>query len=937
MKNFRNIVISSLFALTGATAAAHAQDDEFDIDIPAQDLSKSLAILSQQTDAPILADGALVSNLKAPAVSGRMTPSEALEKLLSPSGLYYEQKREKVFRVVSALSVTDRREEAAPEVTPGDEPDVIIVTGTNIRTATNIRGAPTDSAPVLVYDRRSIEESGYGSPEEFLQVQPASFGPPSFGSIYETAPVFDENNNFIGTELFFQETEADRNAFTIHGLSPLQLVNGRRQGGGLENLPSNAIDRIEVLADGASAIYGSGAIAGVANVIMRSGFDGFETRARYGAVADSGAEEYLASAILGKTWGSGSATLAYEYLKRTDILYADRGYVPSNRCFNVLVQQCDLVITPIVRPERVSLIPGEEFHKIYGAAEQQLAPGLSFFAEAAAGIKNTVTTMAIVTDRDTYDIYPPSETEENDRETNYSATVGLRSALWKDWLAEVSATRAAQKGNGANVLTVTAKADGSVMELPGGAAKLALGGEFRNDDSRFFNRDVVSGFGEAFIPLVSADNQMPGVKRLELSLAGRVDHHKDAVAEEDAALFFGDEFDELESAATVLSPRFSALWSPMDGVIFRGSYGRSFGSPSFPRGSAFVYARNLTTGPQECVYELLNCVQTIQTPTIIFNSGEADSTPARSDHWTIGADYSPPALPGLNTSLSFYNVDYYGQLTQRPAVFLPDLANVFPETHSLELTQDFIDRMMPAIEGDASNIGYPFDDCIRSQFLNNSSPVPEYGLFGQCIRLSDAIANGGFAAIDLSLKATGRTRTKGLDASARYEFDTKHGAASLFADANYVLSFHRQLSDETPVIDRLNTFGEPLKFRLRGGAALRSRWGSAAAIVNHASSYDYTLITDPLSSTQYPSSGLPSFYDGEVVKVPAMTTLDLHVSFDLGAATGADLADGLSFGISAINVTNELPPAVPGALQGFDDHNADPTGRFLAFQIRKSW
>ncbi len=78
------------------------------------------------------------------------------------------------------------------------------------------------------------------------------------------------------------------------------LVNGQRQPySGYEgdfvdvsNIAWNAVDHIEVLPDGAAALYGSDAIAGVVNVIMRRDFDGAETLARFGTAKD-GAEEKL--------------------------------------------------------------------------------------------------------------------------------------------------------------------------------------------------------------------------------------------------------------------------------------------------------------------------------------------------------------------------------------------------------------------------------------------------------------------------------------------------------------------------------------------------------------------------------------------------------------------------------------------------------------------
>src|SRR5690606_35829150 len=73
------------------------------------------------------------------------------------------------------------------------------------------------------------------------------------------------------------------------------------------------IERIEVLADGSSAIYGSDAIAGVINIILRSDYEGAETRARLGGASAGGRDERLLAQSLGAGWSGGNAILMLQY------------------------------------------------------------------------------------------------------------------------------------------------------------------------------------------------------------------------------------------------------------------------------------------------------------------------------------------------------------------------------------------------------------------------------------------------------------------------------------------------------------------------------------------------------------------------------------------------------------------------------------------------
>jgi iron complex outermembrane receptor protein len=113
-------------------------------------------------------------------------------------------------------------------------------------------------------------------------------------------------------------------AFDLLGLGPgvtLTLLDGHRIApGGLDGsivnvplIPLSAIDRIEVLTGGASAIYGSDAVAGVVNIVTRRVLEGAETSFRYGRSTEGGAAQFTGAQLLGHAWSSGNVLLDYEY------------------------------------------------------------------------------------------------------------------------------------------------------------------------------------------------------------------------------------------------------------------------------------------------------------------------------------------------------------------------------------------------------------------------------------------------------------------------------------------------------------------------------------------------------------------------------------------------------------------------------------------------
>ena len=158
--------------------------------------------------------------------------------------------------------------------------DKIEVTGSNIK---RIEGE--SALPVSVITRQDIDKSGATTAMELLQLISSNT---SAGNI--------SLGNVIGTTTFSAQTASLR---ALGGGRTLVLINGKRvngfageiqgvQGVNLSVIPFTAIERVEVLKDGASAVYGSDAIGGVINFILRQDYHGAEISAFYGAPTRAG-------------------------------------------------------------------------------------------------------------------------------------------------------------------------------------------------------------------------------------------------------------------------------------------------------------------------------------------------------------------------------------------------------------------------------------------------------------------------------------------------------------------------------------------------------------------------------------------------------------------------------------------------------------------------
>jgi outer membrane receptor protein involved in Fe transport len=94
-------------------------------------------------------------------------------------------------------------------------------------------------------------------------------------------------------------------------------------------IPIAALDRLEIVADGASALYGSDAVAGVANVILKRDYNGLNTSARFGASTDGGNQQQEYSLVAGHRWNTGGFMVAYDFSHNTPIQASQRSYAAA--------------------------------------------------------------------------------------------------------------------------------------------------------------------------------------------------------------------------------------------------------------------------------------------------------------------------------------------------------------------------------------------------------------------------------------------------------------------------------------------------------------------------------------------------------------------------------------------------------------------------------
>jgi len=973
-----------------------------EIKIDAQRLDKALNLLARQAGFQILtfSDDALGKMTR--PINGRYTYKEALEFLLHETDLTYQQVEDGVFAVRSRSNdgdevrkITYNEDSYYQEnlaVIEEDEKDEellefeeIVVTGSHIRGVGLSVGSKVE-----IIDRTEIDRSGFATTQQLLQSMPINFG---------------------GGES--EDTRLNNSSFTagssvnLRGLgtsSTLVLVNGRRvpvAGFGanffdVSNIPTTAIKRIEVLPDGASAIYGADAIAGVVNIILRDDYEGAETRARFGTVTDGGSQEYQFGQVFGTNWETGNALISYEYYKRDSLGYEERNYTadsdlrplggedhsqPFSNPANILspldftpifaipagqdgtgLSAADLIPIPPGLPNLQNanldrdLFADQERHSVFLTASQTVAETIKLFAEGRYSKRDfrqeigSLPTPLFVPASNPFFVDPFGGApivflgynfgedigpliDEGDVES-YNAVLGGSAELANDWRVRVygSYSKENSERNQLNRIDTTAlnaaladpdpatafnpfgdgsftspatvekirtsgvfmstseiwsanlTADGALFQLPGGDVKLAAGVDYREETfktlstpslvERRFEREVLALFGELFIPLFDEDNRRPGLERLIISAATRYEDYSDKRDADGMVV-------ERDPGSTT-NPKFGILWSPIEGLNIRGTWGESFRAPNLPTLGAVTNA-GLAPMPDPKS-------PTGTTFVVIQGGTNPDLGNETATTWTLGADFSPSALPGLSLDVTYFNIDFKDRITAPPnqATILTEedkFASIIIRDPALEDVLALCDR----------------DDFVGDPVLCAILPIG--------------------ATIDARTNNTARTQVEGLDFNIRYGFETANvGRFDFRINGNYLFSFKEAFSSIAPIFDLVDTVSNPVDFRMRNSVTWSTQDGfSATAYINYSDSY-----SDDVS---IPERGIGSW-----------TTVDLTLSFNSQDRFGKVGLNDTQFTLSIINLADNDPPFVNSTLGvGYDLENADPLGRFISFNITKKW
>lgn len=208
-------------------------------------------------------------------------------------------------------------------------PDMVLAQGTPAEeitvTGTRVRGSEPVGTSVMVMDRSKMADAGQVSIDRMLKDIPQNF---DLGVSENSRNTSGGSGNIVYG-----------NTVNLRGIGPyatLIMIDGHRAINNSRSLdpsvlPTLGVERIEVMADGSSAIYGSDAIAGVVNLIPRRNLDGVEALVRYGMAGEGDYTERQMGVAFGREFDNGQLMFAYEHVERDNLNGNDRDFFRSDQ------------------------------------------------------------------------------------------------------------------------------------------------------------------------------------------------------------------------------------------------------------------------------------------------------------------------------------------------------------------------------------------------------------------------------------------------------------------------------------------------------------------------------------------------------------------------------------------------------------------------------
>lgn len=958
-----------------AQSVQQISDERIEFNIAAQPLSGALSEFARQARVNALYFSDDLRGLSSLPLRGSYTRQQALDLLLARSGynghinggnLVLAQEQSSRPQRESAASGANATQAADPaENTSRGEAEIIV-------TGTRIRGAPPVGANVIGLDHAQIEQTGRTTVQDVLQTLPQVF-PGSESGLTRLTSIVGGDNLALGSSV------------DLRGLgsgATLTLLNGRRlapAGFGtfvdISAIPLAAVERVEVLADGASAIYGADAVGGVVNIIMRRDLDHAVTSARYGAA--DGADNIQLSHVFGKSWSGGSLIVGYEYGHQDALAGADRSFAANSDLrpfggsdFSRSPSSPGNILQIGATPVHLGIPAGQDGLTLTAA---QLLPNLNHQNGNQDGF--------LTPEQESHSLFGSLRHDLNDRVSLF-----------------------------VDILGSYREAHAQKPQL-GGTLVVPETNYYRQQNGLFADQGPIVlsyFFGNDFGPILS------DASARTLSLASGAEFQLFSDWRLEASIGYGKHVDRLDTANAADSAPIRAAFASSDPATAFNPFGNGGDTPAaildrltFQQHVAndselVTYALradggffDLPGGRARAAFGVERRRQTFRISWQEVHGGVSSMVPTQApgDRSTdalyaelylpvvqraalslslrreTSSDFGESVTPKIGmqwralTDLTFraawgtsFKAPDFTQLLGGTGISIISLpASLDPNatgdsTGVLDINGanphlrpeqaetwtagfDFRPTWLDGFQFSATYFDVDYSDRIDSPgfildafqhparyagyFIRNPTPEQIAAALAITSNVSGIVPPDGIEVIfDERLSNLASLRVRGVDLSTSYTLPTAFGRLSLFASASGLLEFSRQNNPSLPSNHLLDTIFNPIDWRVRGGVALDTGDWRLGLVVNYTDAYRDNLST--------PNR-----------EIDAWTTYDTRITRRFNVrADGA--ATELSLDVR--NLTDVDPPFANNSMGiGFDSVNASPLGRVVMIEARQQW
>lgn len=765
------IAASALFTASPTWAQA---DERVTFDIPAQSLTEALREVAREGGLEFSAPADPLRNRKSKPLRGSFTIEEAASQLLAGTQLSAQiADGALIVRVVGADTTVGRR---------GNGDDEIIVTGSRL-------GRSETASPTITVTADQIRLAGQTNVGEALRALPQNFNGGQNPAAMRGATGRGNNN---------LTSASSPNLRGLGGDATLTLMNGHRLSYGstvqavdVSAIPLAAVDRVDIVPDGASAIYGSDAVGGVVNIILKRDYEGASLLARLGGATSGGNLQQQYSAVAGKTWQGGGFLAAVSHDHNSPIYSNDRDftkYMPNKNTLYPEIRQTNAVIS----------------------GHQYLGQSVEFSVDATYSHRYSFLSLHQTTGY----FY-----ENRPKTTSYSVSPSLRLTISPEWHLNLSGTYGKsdteffQLGlyNGAEtsrtsgcycneLAYVEAFTSGHISGLLTNPIGLVVGGGYRYNHftsvrysaSRADSKGSVDsyyGFSELSLPFIEPGQGGNLAYRLSANAALR--------------------YERYPGIASVAVPKVGILYGFSPSIDIKGTWGKSFKAPLLNDQHAASYAQLY----QAALYggQRFPAGSTL----IIESGGNPNLKPEKATSWSMSLAFHPETIRNFNLQATYFNIKYKNRVVPPvagaaayQALSNPDYAQFVTYSPS----QADVDRTIAAAD----------------LFYNYTTPA---GLNNVVAILHNRFTNAVSQHID------------GIDLSFDYRIETG-SRSSIFLNANGAWLWSKQkLTASSAPVDMAGIIFTPPRFKARASIGWTKDSITPILYINHISRSNDTRST----------------------------------------------------------------------------------------------